>query len=182
MRNSCGAILYTYDSNGVLGIILGEEGNKWFPFKGCVKKGETLEETAKREIKEETCGLVCLENINLEHKFSSKRKNYYIGLCYVPYNIIDEFDNKIQLETRIEYKEKKRVKFFPINNSILYDNDIHSITKSSIEYYWDKLLQLYNKNIYNNMARYHGITHIKKINKIKYKNLNIYESWRSKIV
>jgi len=158
MRDSCGAILYTYDLNGVLGIILGEEGNKWFPFKGCVKKGESFEETAIREIKEETCGLLCLDNISLEHKFSSKRKNYYIGLCYAPYNIIEDFDNKIKLETRMDYKEKKRLKFFPINIAILYNNDIHSITKSSIEFYWNKLLYLNNKNI-NKMTRYHGITY-----------------------
>jgi ADP-ribose pyrophosphatase YjhB (NUDIX family) len=188
MRNSCGAIFYTYNPDGVLGIILGEEGNKWFPFKGCVKKGETFEETAKREIKEETCGLVCVDNIKLEHRFSSKRKNYYIGLCYVPYSIIKEFENIIQLETRIEYKEKKRLKFFPVDVFILYNNDIHSITKSSIEFYWDKLMQLNNKNIYYEMTRYHGVSfnykqNKKTINSCKpLHNISACESWRSSIL
>jgi hypothetical protein len=180
MRNSCGAILYTHDPNGVLGIILGEEGNKWFPFKGCSKTGETLEETAKREINEETCGLVYLDSINLQHKFSSKKKKYYIGLCYAPYNIIEEFEAKIKLETRLEFKEKKRLKFFPIDNSILYNNDIHNITKASIEFYWDKLLQSISHNtIKCNNVRYHGVSY-KYIKKL-YTPKSMSMLWRSSI-
>ena len=159
MKNSCGAIFYSYDLDGRLGIILGEEGkNEWLPFKGCANEGETFEQAAIREIKEETCGLVELSDIVLEHRFSSKRKNYFIGLCYVSYSIIKEFEEKVKTETRKEFKEKRKLGFFPLD-TVLYMAGIHSITKSSIEYYWDRLNKLNNSTPEeNNLMRCHGVT------------------------
>ena len=159
MKNSCGAIFYTYDDSGNIGVILGEEDkNEWLPFKGCSHENETLEEAAIREIKEETCGLLELNEIVLEHKFSSKRKNYFIGLCYAPYAIISQFDEKIKNETRKEFKEKKKLKFVALEN-ILYIPEIHSLSKASIEYYWDRLNNLRNKSDKDYFIRYHGISH-----------------------
>jgi hypothetical protein len=41
MRHSCGALIYTVDRDGSTGIILGKEGNHWFPFKGCCEANES---------------------------------------------------------------------------------------------------------------------------------------------
>lgn len=141
MRNSCGAIFYTYDPAGQLGIVLGLEQHNWLPFKGCSEEGETVEETAIREVYEETCGLVQLDNISLEHRFASKRKNYFIGLCHVPYDLIRQFSETRKSESRLSYMEKKRIKFFPYS-SLLTDKTIHNISRSCIRYFWNKLTKL----------------------------------------
>jgi hypothetical protein len=141
MRTSCGALFYSYDTLGNLGIVLGLEGYEWLPFKGCNEENETLEQTAIREINEETCGLVNITMINLEHNFTSKRKNYHIGLCEVPYEIINNFANVIQTEKRAAYKEKKKLKFFDLY-AILQDKSVHNITKASVRYFWTKLIEL----------------------------------------
>lgn len=77
-KNSCGAILYTIKDNKVY-IILGKESRDWFPFKGVCEKNETLEEAAIREIEEETCRIVKINNIALDCKYASYRKIYHIG-------------------------------------------------------------------------------------------------------
>lgn len=147
MKNSCGAIFYTYDPNGNLGIILGSENGEWLPFKGCNEEGETFNQTAIREINEETCGLINIKNIILEHKFTSKRKHYHIGLCQVNYDIIEKFNNirnqdKQSLEK--EFLEKEELKFFDMEN-IISCRVIHNISKSCINYYMCKLQLLKNK-------------------------------------
>lgn len=144
MKTSCGAIFYTYNENKQLGIILGDEGHdceSWLPFKGCVEENESLINTAIREVAEETCGLVNLTpmDLKLEHIFTTKRKTYYIGLCYAKYSIIEEFDKKRQSETRTAYTEKKKLKFFLLDEVLTADN-VHSISRSSIEYYWNSLI------------------------------------------
>lgn len=140
--NSCGALFYTISPTGVIGVILGDESRKgtpeWLPFKGCVENNETYEETAKREIKEESGGLIVVDNIKLEHIFSTKRKTYHIGLVKVPYCIIEKYNSRRHLETRNEYTEKKELKFFPIDE-VLLDYTVHSISRASIKYYWQRI-------------------------------------------
>jgi ADP-ribose pyrophosphatase YjhB (NUDIX family) len=140
MKISCGAIFYSHNPNGVAGIILGLEGKNWMPFKGCKENGETVEEAAIREIYEETCGIIQINDINLEHRFASKHKKYYIGLIEVPYSLIDEFDVKRLQETRANFIEKKKLKFFELSN-ILTTKNIHHVSMCSIKYYWNKLQQ-----------------------------------------
>ena len=118
MKVSCGAILYTFDHNNNIGIILGLESCGWLPFKGRNEFNETYEETAIREIYEETCGVVKLDTISLDHKFVSKNKTYYIGLIHVSYNFIDQFNIKLEKETREEFKEKKSVNFLNYMNAL----------------------------------------------------------------
>lgn len=141
-KKSCGAILYAFDPDGKLGIILGDEarnlGDEWLPFKGCSHDGETLEQAAIREIFEETCGLVSLNSITLYHKFSTKRKEYYIGLVEVPYKLIEIFGEVRRTETREDFMEKRKIKFFSFPD-VLTDPNIHNISKSSILFYKDAL-------------------------------------------
>lgn len=149
MKVSCGAIFYTYDPYGNIGIILGLEGDDWLPFKGCNEKGETYEETAIREIYEETCGLIRVDKISLDHAFASKRKKYYIGLIYVDYDIIEKFSQLRKAEDRPNFIEKKSLRFFNLD-TVLFNNYVHGISKASIKYYWNKLEYLrpkmYNEN------------------------------------
>jgi len=144
MKHSCGAILYTYDLYGKLGIILGMENNVWLPFKGSCEYGETKEETAIREIYEETCKLVQIDHIQLTHKFSSKHKHYHIGLCQVPYDIIHLFAIKRKKETNKKYTEKTKIRCFTLDE-LRTDKNIHNITKASIRFYWNDLIQLSKK-------------------------------------
>jgi 8-oxo-dGTP pyrophosphatase MutT (NUDIX family) len=142
MKHSCGAIFYTFDPNGKIGIILGQEQetNGYLPFKGCMEEGETLVQAAVREIFEETGGLVKLETIDLEHQFTSKRKHYHIGVCEVPYDIIEKYHLQLLngLEKRKEFLEKRKLKFFDLDE-ISGNNDVHNISKSSVNYYMNKL-------------------------------------------
>jgi ADP-ribose pyrophosphatase YjhB (NUDIX family) len=138
MKNSCGGLLYAISPNGTTGIILGIEGNDWLPFKGCNEPNETFEQTAIREICEETCGIVQIKTIKLDHQFTSKRKNYYIGLVCVDYDIVNQFDIISKNENRIEYKEKKELRFFPLCD-VLNDPRVHEISKASVRYYWNRL-------------------------------------------
>lgn len=142
MRHSCGAIFYAFDPNGQIGIILGQEQNQneYLPFKGCMEEGETLVDTAIREIKEETGGLVILKDIVLEHRFTSRRKHYYIGLCEVPFDLVDKYDQYLSngLEKRKEFTEKRKLKFFYLDE-VNSNQEIHNISKSSINYYMNKL-------------------------------------------
>jgi ADP-ribose pyrophosphatase YjhB (NUDIX family) len=140
MKVSCGAILYTHNPQGRIGVILGLEHSDWLPFKGCNEKGETYEETALREIKEETCGLVNAENIDLAHIFGSKRKKYRIGLIYVPYDVIDQFNNARKKEQREQYIEKRKLGFFDIEH-IMNNKYVHNLSKESIRYYLPKICE-----------------------------------------
>lgn len=139
MKHSCGALFYTYNTDRELGIILGEEGYEWLPFKGCPKDDETYEQTAIREIFEETGGLIRLNSIKLKHYFTSKHKHYHIGLVYVPYETIYYFNRRRHLETRPDFTEKKELKFFPLS-SIKNNLSIHNLTLASIRFYWNDLL------------------------------------------
>ena len=144
MKSSCGGIFYTYDPHGNLGVILGLEGSSWLPFKGCAKAGETLTDTAEREIFEESCGLIRVTGIKLKHKFNTKHKKYYIGLVRVPYDVIQDFRIKRRLETRDDYLEKTDIRFFNIDE-IHNEPNIHKLTLNSIDFYWNRLMQLKEK-------------------------------------
>jgi ADP-ribose pyrophosphatase YjhB (NUDIX family) len=152
MKNSCGAIFYTFNPNNNIGVILGLEQGEWLPFKGCNENGESFMETAIREIKEETCGLVEISNISLDHKFTSKRKHYYIGICEVPFDIIEKFNIIRKNEKRKEYIEKEELKFFNLD-TVLDCKEVHNISKASINYFMNKLIllntSLQNKNLQN---------------------------------
>lgn len=141
-KKSCGAILYTFNPEGKLGVILGEESRsseeEWLPFKGVCREDETPEQAAIREIFEETCGLVLLDSIALHHKFSTKRKEYHIGLVEVPYELLAAFIEARKTETREDFMEKRKLKFF-LFPDVLKEITVHNISKSSILFYKDTL-------------------------------------------
>ncbi len=154
---SCGAILYAFNKSGELGVILGDESRSnitsYLPFKGGLEPGETPELAAIREIKEETCGIVQLDNIVLEHKFTTKRKEYQIGLVEVPFDIIEQFNTIIKTEDKMHYKEKRHIKFF-LQKDLYRNSEIHPITKVSLIYYKNKLEALARGNTLNHNFTY----------------------------
>lgn len=137
-EHSCGAILFTYNDEGELGVVLGEEYGLWLPFKGRPHDGESFEDAARREINEETGGLVTINSIDLAHVFSSRYKEYHIGLVWVPYIIINEFNKQQPHETRKDFREKKRLQFFPFP-SVQDDLRVHNLALSSIRFFAKQL-------------------------------------------
>ncbi len=149
-KNSCGAILYTIKDDKVH-IILGKESRDWFPFKGVCEQNETFEQAAIREIEEETCKLVKVNDINLNCRYASYRKNYHIGLIYVDKSFVKRFyhvkkkliQNK---ETEEKYLEKNHIKMFSLEELDL--SRLHFVTLIPVLHYWNFLigLQIYINN------------------------------------
>ena len=150
--NSCGAILYSYDENGDFGLILGKERicdggkMKWYPFKGCSEEGETLKETAIREVFEETGGLVKMNNIDLYLAFTTPNKNYYIGLYQVPYSIVDKFNSMNRNIMHEDFKEKEEIRFFSFFK-IKDEKDISDMTKRMLRYFETQLNEIPKRRI-----------------------------------
>ncbi len=59
-EHSAGAIIFLKSKDGIWYLLLHYEEGHWGPAKGHIEKGETIEETARREIREET-GLTDLQ-------------------------------------------------------------------------------------------------------------------------
>jgi ADP-ribose pyrophosphatase YjhB (NUDIX family) len=79
LLHSCGAVLYTIKGSRLY-VVLGKEGDAYFHFKGCCEPGETYEETAIREVYEETMGLVRIKSIALECESIASKKS---GITWV---------------------------------------------------------------------------------------------------
>lgn len=144
---SCGAILVAMNPDGVPGVILGRErwSEEYFPFKGCIEGNETPVQAAKREIYEETVGLVSVDNIELGHRFATKSKKYHIGAALVDYAFIELFQKAYVAELagskRNSFLEKTCVKFFPLSDA-LNDPSVHNLTKKSVSFYASAILDL----------------------------------------
>lgn len=157
MKSSYGALFYAI-KDGNVGIILGKEKGEWMPFKGGGILSESPEESAIREICEETCGIISLDYITLDHVFSSKRKHYYIGLIQCNFNILKKFKQRRRMEEqklnpRKEYLEKEEIAFFPLSD-ILNNKDVHNLTKRSVRFYLKKLLKIQRVE---NLLKYNNI-------------------------
>ena len=133
---SCGALLYANDPTGQLGVIVGMEATEsygYLPFKGRPEQNETLEQAAIREVYEETCGLILVNQIDLRHQFETAHKKYYIGLIKVPYEIVEQFEQKRAVETNACRMEKRKIKFFPLSQ--LYNKEIHPLSRLSVKFW-----------------------------------------------
>ena len=191
-KHSAGALIFTVYDNQIY-IVLGMEKNDWFPFKGTKNNNETLIDTAIREVFEETCGIVKLDNIYLDCKYSTKRKYYHIGLVFVNINILKKFytkrklyEDKSEIEDNHKFLEKTDIKLFNINmiDSYLF----HIITKIPIKFYKNFLIKLqkkFDRNKLNSNKDINKIMHDNKyINKIMHsKNLlnNYEDKWVNNI-
>ena len=113
-KHSCGAILFTIHNDKIY-IILGKEFGNWFPFKGVCEDNESYEETAIREIREETCEVINIDNISLDCNFSTKNKYYHIGLVYVLPSTVKKFYTMRNKMKDHKYIEKSHIKMFDID-------------------------------------------------------------------
>lgn len=147
-KRSCGALFYTI-RGGRVEVVLGlEKHGGWFVFKGTNKKGETYEETAIREIYEESCGLIRLDKITLDCHFSTSRKHYHIGLVYVPPYFIRRFGEVRKFlasreDTPPDYLEKLFVRSIAISN--INTDTMHHLTAHIINFYKQILLKKENE-------------------------------------
>lgn len=152
-KHSCGALIFTLYKNEIH-IVLGMEKNEWFPFKGTREANESLNDTAIREIYEETCGIVNLDDIYLDCNYSTKRKYYHIGLVFVNINVLKKFykqRNKYKLNSTDNgaFLEKTCIKLFNINE--LHNYKFHHISLVPINYYKCFLLKLQSR-IHNSIC------------------------------
>lgn len=136
MKHSCGALLYTIDPEGRLGIVLGREFGTWSLFKGCREPDESFEDCAKREIFEETGGLLSVSNPHLGCRFSNKVKTYHIGLAYLPYESIAAFNTK-PAHADAAFNEKEEMKFFEYGKIDLAAHHTH--VRIAVQFYADQL-------------------------------------------
>ncbi len=153
-KHSCGALLYTIYKNQVF-VVLGMEKGNWFPFKGTREHGESNNDAAIREICEETCNVVKIKKIDLDCKYSTKRKYYHIGLVEIQYTDIDKFyENRRKLTEYIKKEncdnekfysclEKTYIDMFHING--ILSRNFHNVTMKPIKYYYKKLMNIQNK-------------------------------------
>ena len=100
--------------NGKLVLVGNEKDNKWIPPGGGIEKGETYEEAAIREIKEESnmkvLKMKCIGYIDVEVEGEEIRERQYRMCCIVePYGEFEsDPDNdvtKIKLIDPKDYKE-----------------------------------------------------------------------------
>ena len=109
---ACGCIIYNENNE----ILLEErvDDNKWGLPGGCMELGETIEETAYREVLEET-GLK-VENLKLFNIYSGKKEHHIYPNGDEVYfvNIVFE-TNKFSGELHIADNESKSLKFFGID-------------------------------------------------------------------
>jgi 8-oxo-dGTP pyrophosphatase MutT (NUDIX family) len=148
MQISCGAILYSvHPKTGEPGIILGKEGGYWLPFKGGPEKGETIAETARRELTEETFALVQCD-VDPTYTFSSRNKKYFLGACFVDFEIVEKFNTIRKLfelcsdkdrEMLAKYAEKSKMRFFTFR-ALFKNSDVHKLSKYAAKFFKDEIM------------------------------------------
>jgi 8-oxo-dGTP pyrophosphatase MutT (NUDIX family) len=136
MNHSCGALLYTINPEGKLGIVLGKEYGHWSLFKGRIDAHESYEECAIREIHEETGGLLHVSKISLDCVFSNRVKTYHIGLVYISYELIEKFNSRVAHENPA-FNEKEMIRFFDYETFDVDEHHAH--VKIAVKYYSDHL-------------------------------------------
>lgn len=126
-EKSCGAIVYRkFHGNIELLLIKNANGGHWSFPKGHVEAGETEEETAIREIKEETGIDVILDN-------SFRKVITYTPKKDITKDVIYFIAKAVSYDYTPQEEEISQIKWVEINhaNSILsYDNDRQLVNKA----------------------------------------------------
>ncbi len=93
-RKSCGVIPYRWNENEREYLILLQRNHCWSFPKGHMEAGETEEQTALRELREETClrsALLCDEAVVLEYDIPPfSRKQVVLFLCEVEGTVVTQ--------------------------------------------------------------------------------------------
>lgn len=122
LEKSSGAVIFRKDSSRIHYLLLHYQSGHWdFP-KGIIEKGEKIEETAKREIEEET-GIKNIEFIDgfkewIKYFYKLKDKNIF---KIVTYFLAETKEKKVKISwEHIDYKwlpYKKALEQLTFNNA-----------------------------------------------------------------
>jgi len=125
-EKSCGAVVYKYQDGELFVLLLKHKnGGHWAFPKGHVEKNETEEETALREIKEETSLIVKLDTGFRETNSFSPKTDVIKDVIYFAAQVISG-----ELEAQAE--EITDIHWFQIEEAIdiaTYDNDKKMLMK-----------------------------------------------------
>ena len=126
-EKSCGAIIYRkFHGNTELLLIKNQNGGHWSFPKGHVEAGETEEETAVREIKEETGIDVILDT-------SFRRVITYLPKKEVPKDVVYFLAKATSYDYVPQEEEIAKIKWVEINHAatmLSYDNDRQLVSQA----------------------------------------------------
>lgn len=132
-EKSCGAVIYRYNINKLEILLLKHGKGHWSFAKGHVLDGETEEETAIREIKEETNLDCVLDNsFRFINTYSPKKDVIKDVIYFVGYSSNDD--------VTVDNNEISEYKWLSIDNAydtLTYDND-KEVLRKVIEYITDE--------------------------------------------
>ncbi|MGL4790884.1 MAG: bis(5'-nucleosyl)-tetraphosphatase [Anaerotignaceae bacterium] len=128
-EKSCGAIVYRkYHGNTEVLLIKHANGGHWSFPKGHVESGETEEETAMREIKEETGIDVILDTSFRKVVTYSPKKDVQKDVVYF-IAVAKNYDYSPQIE---EIAQIKWVEIERVSDILSYENDKQLIAKAKL--------------------------------------------------
>ncbi|WP_186430275.1 NUDIX hydrolase [Clostridium sp. BSD9I1] len=112
----CGTCVIISDKNKIL-MQLRTDNKKWGLPGGSIEIGEKVEETAIREVKEETGLSISLKDLKLFGVFSGERQHYIYPHGDEVYNVVTAFTTNVYSgELHIDNEESSSLKFFEIDN------------------------------------------------------------------
>jgi len=118
-EKSCGAVILHRDENGTKVLLIKNRSGNWSFPKGHVERGETEEQTALREVKEETSLSVVLEKgFREESTYRIGRNTEKLVVYFLAFSKT--------LHVRIQYQEISAYTWVDVNDAdeaISFDND-----------------------------------------------------------
>lgn len=136
----CGACVIIAHEDKIL-LQRRTDNDKWGLPGGSMEIGETMEETATREVFEQTGLFVLPGNLNLFRIFSGERQHYVYPNGDEVYNVVAAFTTTIYKgDTRSDKDENSEIQFFEYKDMPL---ELNPPEIEIIEAYFVKLLRLY---------------------------------------
>ena len=128
-EKSCGAVVYKKINNDIYVLLIKHNVGHWSFPKGHVEENETEEETAIREIKEETNIDVILDNnFRFVNTYSHRENSIKDVIYFVGYPINEEVKPQEEEVSNIEWYNVEKA-----YDIITYDND-KEVLRKAIEY------------------------------------------------
>ena len=128
-EKSCGAVVIKKEENNIKFLIIEQHDENWHFPKGHVEEGETEEETAKREIKEET-------NIDVEIDTNFREVITYSPKEGVIKDVVFFIGKATSFDIKIDPKELLDAKWVNAKEAINYfvHEDTKGVCKAALKY------------------------------------------------